>query len=90
MVQDPQLSENAMKVLRLLRNSAMDGYTVMAKTKLTKEDLSQVIRELTSSSLIGIKGDLESPAVGEAYLWVPPDTQKYVDFLFRGPNSWTR
>jgi hypothetical protein len=77
----PELSENALKVLRLVHGEAMDGYTVMARTGLTAEQLESALRELVGSSLVAVKGEAYGRAVGESYLWVPPDVQGYVGFM---------
>ena len=81
-----QLSEASMKVLRLLQTVAMDGYTIMSKSRLGKEDLAKALSELTQDELVEVKGEPEGPAVGEAYVWVPPDARGRVDYILRGSS----
>jgi hypothetical protein len=77
------LSDSAMKVLRVLRESATDGYTVMSRARLSQNQLADAISELSRSSLLEIKGDEDGPEIGEAYLYLPPGVKGYVDLIIR-------
>lgn len=84
MAQFPTLSENALRILHELRERAMDGYTVMSRTRLSQEELREALKEFSQLSgppLVKVKGDASGPAVGAAYLWVPPDAKGDADFL---------
>lgn len=75
------LSGGAARILRVLRERAMDGYTLMSRTSLQGEEFEKALNELIKLSLVNVKGEAYGPAIGEAYLWVPPDAKRYADFL---------
>ncbi len=81
MVQLPTLSDEASKILRALRDRALDGYSLMSKTGLGPEQLYEGIRELVALDVVSLKGDLNPELIGEAYLVVPPTVFGYVDML---------
>jgi hypothetical protein len=76
-----QLSDEALTVLREVREGYMDGYTVMSKTRLGEQNLETAVRELIKQRLLEAKGDLYPKAIGEAILYVPPDAKGYADFI---------
>jgi hypothetical protein len=76
------LTPNALKVLDAPRERAADGYTVMSRTGLKADELSAALKEIPESLLM-IKGELSPDRVGEAYLAIPPNAQKYAEFLVR-------
>lgn len=59
----------------------MDGYTLQSKTELKPDLLTDALRELQSSGVIIIKGELNPSSVGEVYAYVPPNANGYVDML---------
>lgn len=67
------LSEKALRVLRAVRETAMDGYTVASRAGVSGDDLSAPLTELQSRGLIAAKGDLSPSRVGESYLYVPTE-----------------
>ena len=81
MVQVPPISDDASKVLRALRERALDGYSLMSKTGLDRQKLYEGIRELVALDVVNLKGDLNPELIGEAYLVVPPTVFGYVDML---------
>ena len=82
MATQTSLSQDALKVLDALRESAADGYTVMNRTGLDASRLSAALKEFSPSLMI-IRGELNPDRVGEAYLAIPPDARKYAEFLVR-------
>jgi DNA-binding IclR family transcriptional regulator len=80
-MQAPTLSDEALKVLRALRERALDGYSLMSKTGLDRTKLYEGIRELVGLDLVNLKGDLNPELIGEAYLVVPPSVFGYADML---------
>lgn len=80
-MQTPTLSDEALKVLRALRERALDGYSLMSKTGLDRTKLYEGIRELVGLDLVNLKGDLNPELIGEAYLVVPPSVFGYADML---------
>lgn len=86
MVQLPTLSEDAFKILRPLRERAMDGYSLMSRTGLDQQKLYEGIRELVTLDVVKLKGDLNPEFIGEAYLAVPPTVFGYVDMLLGQPT----
>ena len=71
---DPKL-----RVISVLRDSAMDGYRLMSRTGLDEGTLSAVLLEL--QSIIGVKGELSTKKVGEAYLYVRPEARDMADMM---------
>jgi hypothetical protein len=76
-----QLSDPALRVLEVLLEKAMDGYTVLSRTGLDVGTLAEALRDLKAESLIDMKGDLSPDRVGEAYIWVPPNAKSYANLL---------
>ena len=80
-MQLPVLSDEALKVLRALRERALDGYSLMSRTGLDRTQLYEGIRELVGLDLVNLNGDLNPELIGEAYLVVPPTVFGYADML---------
>jgi hypothetical protein len=75
------LSQEALIVLKLLGEKAMDGYTILSKSGLSRVDLSAALKELKANSMIDASGDLGEDRIGEAYLWVLPSAKRYADYV---------
>ena len=75
----PQLSDKELKVLRAVRKSAMDGYTLLSTTGLGAEDLVDALSKL--QNVVSIKGELLKERIGEAYVALPPNNRGYVDMI---------
>jgi len=71
--------DTKLRVVSVLRDSAMDGYRLMSRTGLDEEALSAVLLEL--QSVIGVKGELSAKKVGEAYLYVRPEARDMADMM---------
>lgn len=82
-----QISDEALRVLRLLTEKAMDGYRLLDRSGLEPEALCEVGGELVAKSLIAVKGELRPDYVGDAYFWVPPNAQSYARFLVQQLRS---
>lgn len=74
---DPK--ERALRVVSVLRNSAMDGYRLMSRTELDEAALIQTLLEL--QSIVGVKGELTPEKVGTAYLFVRPEARDMADMM---------
>lgn len=77
----PNLKPESLRVLRVLRTRAMDGYTLQSRTELKPAALTDALRELESTGVVIVKGDLNSTSVGDVYAYVPPNANGYVDML---------
>ena len=80
----PTLSDEAIKVLRVVRERNTDGYTIMSKTGLDAKQLEVAVLSLLQAGLISIEGEPFEKKIGEAYLWVPLDAKGYADLIL-GP-----
>jgi hypothetical protein len=65
-----ELSDDAQKVLSVLRKSASDGYTLMSRTGLDPKKLETAVGELVDMDLVEVKGEQSAANLGEAYLFV--------------------
>jgi hypothetical protein len=81
LMQPPVMSDDALKILRALRERALDGYSLMSKTGLGPQKLYEGVRELVAENVVNLKGDLNPDLIGEAYLVVPPTAFGYADLL---------
>ena len=75
------LNEQTVRILRAVRERAMDGYTVLRRARVSPDELSSALLELQSRGAVSIKGDMSPDRVGEIYVSVPPSAIGYVDFL---------
>ncbi len=75
------LTDTATRVLSALRESAMDGYTLLSKSGVSTTELSAAARELLGRGAIEIRGDVNPERVRESYMYVPPNAIGYVDYL---------
>jgi hypothetical protein len=76
-----EISANGKKILRLLTQQAMEGYSLMSRTGLKQDELQTAVDELLNRSLISIKGAPSGDELGKAYLWVPPNVQGRAEYL---------
>lgn len=77
----PQVSDDALKVLLALRESAAEGYGLMSKTQLSPDALIKALRELQNQGIIFVKGELEPARVGDAYASVRPSARGFADMI---------
>ncbi len=77
------LRANILKVLDVLRGSAMDGYRLMNRTGLGAAELVAVMQDSSVMSIVSVEGSLTADAIGEAYFWIPPGNRGGVEQLFR-------
>jgi hypothetical protein len=75
----PQLSDKEVKVLRAVRKSAMDGYSLLSTTGLDAQDLVDALSKL--QNVVSIKGELLKERIGEAYVALPPNNRGFVDMI---------
>jgi hypothetical protein len=80
----PDVQQNALKVVRALRESAMDGYRLMARTGLAAADLIDAVSSIPS--VVGVKGELLEPRIGEAYLFVFPNAMGVAEMMVKNPS----
>ena len=75
----PQLSDKEVKVLRAVRKSAMDGYSLLSATGMDAQDLVDALSKL--QNVVSIKGELLKERIGEAYVALPPNNRGFVDMI---------
>jgi hypothetical protein len=65
------ITEKSRTVLALLREQALDGFTLRSKTGFDKSALLASLQELSGRGLIRVAGDLTEPGMDEAFYSVP-------------------
>ncbi len=80
-VPPPQVSDDALAVLRGVSERAMDGYMLQSLTGLDPQKLGTAVRELEQQGLVVVKGQSSTSAVSEAYVYVPPSVRQRVAYL---------
>ena len=83
----PQLGEKTARVLSVVLEQSMDGYTLQSKTGLTDAELAQALEFLKANELIGIEGSLSPETVRSVYVWVPPSMKGNAQFILRSFRS---
>lgn len=67
----PIIIENIITIFLILEGQGMDGYTLMNRTGLSKEDLTESIREILKEiNLIIMEGEFNQ--IGKAYFCCKP------------------
>ncbi len=77
----PSLTNEALKVLLALRDSALDGYSLLSKTGLQRNTLVTALSELLARNIVIVKGELEKDRVGDVYVSVRPSARGYTEML---------
>jgi hypothetical protein len=83
----PQIGENTGKVLSVVLEQAMYGYTLRSKTGLADTELVQALEFLKANELIDVDGNLSPEAVRSVYVWVPPSMKGSAQLALRGLRS---
>ena len=79
----PTLANEALKVLFELRESALDGYSLLAKTGLKKDVLIKALSELLAQKIVIVKGELAEERIGDTYVSVRPSARGYADMMLQ-------
>ncbi len=79
----PAASDDALKILMALRESAADGYSLLSKTRLDRDALTKALGELLAQKIIFVKGELETARIGEVYVSVRPSARGYADMMLQ-------
>jgi hypothetical protein len=80
-------SDNALKVLDVLKSEAVDGYALMRRTGLGEDALIDALKEIPPN-LVTVKGELISHRIGRAFMAIEPGARAYADFLIRDKASY--
>jgi hypothetical protein len=83
---DLVLSHVTRKVLRMLRRTAMDGYTLQSEAKLSAQDLVTAVMDLLPRGYLSIEGEPTVDEIGRAYLHIPLQARGLVDEALRTPE----
>jgi hypothetical protein len=74
-------ADEAMKVLAVLRDQSMDGYTLMSRAGVDRQQLESILRDLTGRAIVRATGYITAERLGESFFSVPQDMLGYVDQL---------
>jgi DNA-binding IclR family transcriptional regulator len=80
-VAEPQIPDEVLNVLRAVRERQLDGYSLLSRTGLTPEKLTDALQKLVDRGLVSVKGELRADSVGETLVAVPPDAMGDVDAI---------
>jgi hypothetical protein len=80
-VAEPQIPDEVLNVLRAVRERQLDGYSLLSRTGLTREKLTDALQKLVDRGLVSVKGELRPDSVGETLVAVPPDAMGDVDAI---------
>jgi hypothetical protein len=83
----PAPSESAVRLLREVVREAGDGYTLMHRTGLKRDEFQKAVGELLKYTLVEVKGDTSLERVGESYFYVPLTAQGRAEFFLGGLRS---
>ena len=75
------------QVLRTLRRTAMDGYTLQSEAKLSADVLVSAVQELLHRGYLSIEGEPTLDEIGRAYLHIPLQARGNVDEALRTPEQ---
>jgi hypothetical protein len=75
------LTEPAARTLEVLRQRAMDGYSLQSRTALKPDVLYNALRELQGQDLVLIKGPFDPERIGDIYVSVLPGALQLADYL---------
>ncbi len=75
-----EITEEAKRVLRALSERASDGYTVISRTGVTRDQFEAAVKELRSLGLIGVEGECHGEQLLKAYFYVPPNAQGAAEY----------
>ena len=67
---EPKASDGALKILRVLRQGSIDGYSLMAKIDLDEGALVDALPSL--GDIVSVEGDLRKEKIGEAHISLLP------------------
>lgn len=70
------LTDDAQRLLAEINRESTDGYTLMSRIGMKSDsDFLALVKQLVDRSLISYRGDLSQRRVGEAYFFVPMESQ---------------
>ena len=72
----PPLSDDAQRLLAEINRESTDGYTLMSRLGMRNDaDFLNLAKQLVERSLISYRGELSQRKIGEAYFFVPMESQ---------------
>jgi len=70
------LGQQAQRLLYEINRESTDGYTLMSRLGVKSDsDFLNLVKQLVDLSLISFRGELSQRRVGEAYFFVPLESQ---------------
>jgi len=70
------LSDDAQRLLYEINRESTDGYTLMSRLGTRNDsDFLNLVKQLVERSLISVRGEVTQRRVGEAYFFVPLESQ---------------
>ena len=77
-------SATAFRILRTLRQSSMDGYTLKVEAKVpSRRELAESVRQLLTHGLLIVEGDISEGEIGRAFMQIPLQVRGRVDDILR-------
>jgi hypothetical protein len=85
---DQEMSPAAVRVLRTLRTSSMDGYTLQSEAQVeSPASLAKVVRMLFNRGWVSVVGDITEQEIGRAFMHVPLQARGTIEeFLRQAPD----
>jgi len=77
----PVTESDRLKVLLALRDGAAEGYSLLSKTGLGAEQVTEVLRELQAKNMIFVTGEVSPQRVRDAYISLRPSARDYVEMM---------
>ncbi len=78
---ESQVPDEVLSVLRAVREQQLDGYRLLSRTGLNREQLTGVLQKLADRGLVSVKGELRPDWIGDALVAVPTDALGDVDAI---------
>jgi hypothetical protein len=78
----PGFSKEALRVLDVLRNETVDGYTLMRRTGLSDQALVDALKEIPAT-LVAVKGELMPERIGRAFMALDPNARAFAEVVVR-------
>jgi hypothetical protein len=88
---DQPFPDIALRVLRTLRKSSMDGYTLKSEAKVhSRKDLAEAVRFLLAHDYLIVEGDISEEEIGRAFMQIPLQVRGRVDDVLRAEQLTAR
>lgn len=76
-----ELSPEQTQLLQALRERDSDGYTLLRRTKLSRDKAETALRDLISKGMVQAEGVPSGLELDSTYFWVKPDMRGLADYV---------